>query len=545
MYFFSGVLRLIAQQIISFPFNHIIFTLFSAAGIIWIFQLKKRLLQPEFRRYLNGGVCLMILWMALRTLKYNPFPAGHIITRYAWYLYYLPMLFIPLLLFFSVLSIGKSYPKTISRRWYLLFIPTALILLGILTNDLHQMAFGFPGGLLFWSDSDMNRGIIYYAAMLWIAMLLAASLVVVVVRCAVPERRNRALIPLIPLAAGAVYVLCTIGNVDNLLTRMLKVPEVGCIIFTAFIECLICVHMFPTNDGYGAFWNASSIGAGIMDQNGNICYKSARSFPVTPEQVRQAQTGGVLLADGNLHLKSHAIRGGYGYWLRDISEIKRLNEELEDLGNVTAEENSMLEAENKMKADRIRIEEQNKLYDDMARGVEKQLDILNELLDSLPEEENAFETAMKYACILNAYVKRHSNLLLLSNQNSFIHSEELQLAVIESMEYVQLYGINARSFFDGKGNLPNPAALAVYEMFEEVLEASIPGADQLLVYIKVWERGLTLQMEIHTPGRILPEDCMKEKLEALSGVLEIETEEDTEYVTLTLAERGDRNDVLY
>ena len=104
----AGVLRLIAHQIISFPYNHLIFTLFSAAGIIWAFQLRKRLLQAEVRRYLTGGVCLMILWMALRSLKYDFFPSGHIITRYAWYLYYLPMLFIPLLLFFRCFPSGKT-----------------------------------------------------------------------------------------------------------------------------------------------------------------------------------------------------------------------------------------------------------------------------------------------------------------------------------------------------------------------------------------------------------------------------------------------------
>lgn len=534
----AGLLRLAMKRWQLVSYNGMIFVLFAAAACLWIFQLQKRLLQSDARHNLVSAAVLMIFWMAIRTYKYEILPSGHCMSRYIWYLYYVPMVMIPLLMFLSVLTIGKPYCRTLDRRWYLLFIPAAALIMGILTNDVHQKAFFFHDGLSDWDENHMIRGFVYYAAMAWMVLLFIAILTVVLIRCAVPQRRKRIWVPLLPLLVGVIYTLSVVVNRSNLLTDMLRAPEIGCLVFAAFMESLICVRLFPNNDNYGAFWHASSIGAGIMDRQGTIRFRSEKSVSVTPEQVRQALQDAVFLDNGRLRLKSHEIRGGFGYWVRDISEIRRLNEQLEELGNVTAQENSMMAAENSMRAERLHIEEQNRLYDDMARGVKRQLDALDNLLNSLPEDEAAFQAAMKYACILNAYVKRHSNLLLLSHQDRVIHSEELRHALTESLEYVKLYGIRTQCFFDGKGNLSGEAAVFAYELFEDVLETSLPGADNILVYAQKSEKELCLRMELNAPEALFDNPDMRQQATNFGGTLELETDDTTEYVTLMLPSGG-------
>lgn len=105
-------------------------------------------------------------------------------------------------------------------------------------------------------------------------------------------------------------------------------------------------------------------------------------------------------------------------------------------------------------------------------------------------DEKAFIDTMKYACILNCYVKRCSNLLLLSHQNARIDSGELFLAISESLEYVRLFGIKAH--------------------------ASCKGERQLL------------------------ENVMYELIAVFGGRLTIETEAGTEYVSLMLPVGGDK-----
>ena len=88
----------------------------------------------------------MLLWLILRTLKYS-FVTGLAAGRYIWYLYYLPMLFLPLLWVYIALSMGKSEDYRLSRGTGMLsIIPAALFLL-VITNDLHQQGFAFKSGV--------------------------------------------------------------------------------------------------------------------------------------------------------------------------------------------------------------------------------------------------------------------------------------------------------------------------------------------------------------------------------------------------------------
>ncbi len=541
----AWITRITAKHTGLFAYNSLIFVLFITAAAIWAFQLKRRLLNRAVRRNLIMCVILMVFWMTVRTLKYEFIPPQHFASRYIWYLYYLPMLFIPLLMLLSVLSIGRAHNNPINSGWYLLFVPALAILAGILTNDIHQQAFCFDNGLSLWDAPHVSRGFVYYAAMAWMVIMFAAMLVVVFIHCAVPGRLKMIWVPLMPLIVGSVYTACVILENDGLIMQMITAPEIGCVTFAAFMECLMCVHLFPTNDNYGVFWNASSIGAGIMDKNGVIRYKSEHSIPVTQEQVQRAQSETVFLSEGNISLKSHEVRGGFGYWLRDISQIKRLNDELEALGRATAKENEILETENKMKAERLRIEQQSRLYDNMAHCVEKQLDRLSSILNSLPEDEAAFEQTMKYACILNAYIKRQANLFLLSNQSKFIDSGELYYAVTESVEYIRLCDIKAQCSMDGNADVWGGTAMLAYEVFEAVIESAVPGADNILVYLNITEDCLCMHMEVNMPKEIISDTLINDKIAALGGELEIETEENTEYVTLTLPSGGGKSDSLH
>lgn len=535
----SGIARLLGLHFQVFSHNSFICLFYTAATLIWARQLQKRLLQENVRKNLVATAFLLIFWMAIRTLKYE-YSVFIIMDRYIWYLYYIPLTFIPLLMFLSVLHIGKRQDRTISRKWNLLYIPATLLSLGILTNDLHQLAFRFEGAFAEWMDHDFIRGPLGYAAMSWVVVLSLAILGVVFTRCAVPGRRKKIWVPMIPILIGAAYTLVDISGQKNIVTIMLKMPEVGCFCLAAFMECLIAVRLFPSNDGYSDFWNASSIGAGIMDKDGIIRYRSEKSLFADPEQIREAEHHAVLLRNDTVALRSHAIRGGYGYWTKDLAEINRLNRRLADLGDVIAEENAMLDAENKIKENRTRIEQQSRLYDSIAESVRPQLDKLNDLLTHPPEEETTFEKTMQYACILNCYVKRRSNLLLLFHQTKQIPSGELQLAISESTDYLRRYGVKADARFSGEAMLPGETILTAYELLETAIEAAVPGADAILISVAVSPTGLTLSIELNAPREFLTQNCMDSQLTAQRGTLRMETEQKTEYISLFLPSGGAR-----
>ena len=143
----TGLVRLFRHHLIPFSSNIVTGALLITALFLWYTQMRRRLLHPDERKYLTWMSLLIAFLLILRTIKFVFLPSGHITNRYAWYLYYFPQTFTVLLMFFTVLHIGRPHNRPINTKWKLLYLPAALLSLGILTNDLHQLAFRFPDGV--------------------------------------------------------------------------------------------------------------------------------------------------------------------------------------------------------------------------------------------------------------------------------------------------------------------------------------------------------------------------------------------------------------
>ena len=105
----AAVLRQIGFQVEA-PFNWL-FSFFRSVIYIMLFaawgiSVCRRIIQPQVRRYLTAISALMVFWVTARTLRHL-FAETPWTLRHLWYLYYLPMLFIPMLAVFVALSLGK------------------------------------------------------------------------------------------------------------------------------------------------------------------------------------------------------------------------------------------------------------------------------------------------------------------------------------------------------------------------------------------------------------------------------------------------------
>ena len=123
----------------------------------WGVSLWQRIVQAQVRRYLAATAALCVFWLSIRTVKFF-FAATPAAIRYLWYGYYFPMLFLPLLCVFVALSLGKPENYRLPKWTSFLYIPTALLLLLVLTNDLHQLVFVFPANAAAWLDTDHGYG---------------------------------------------------------------------------------------------------------------------------------------------------------------------------------------------------------------------------------------------------------------------------------------------------------------------------------------------------------------------------------------------------
>ena len=457
--------------------------IYIGLAMAWGFSISRRILHRNDRRWLLLGCAMAVLWLFLRAVKYRFF-TDQTITRHLWYLYYVPQILAPLFSLFAALHLGRREDDTFSSKWYLLFIPAALLIGGVLTNDLHQMTFrALPGAATL--DADYTHGWVYYLAMTWIVGLLLATGIIVYRKCRVSESKRYAWIPLCVFLGG--FVLCVL-SFANIYTFH-KIPECFCLTFAAFWESCLQVGLMPTNGHYSYFFSESTVAAQIVDGHGMPVYRAKNAPELTPDQLDAAAREPILL-NADMRLQSAPVQDGRVYWVEDISRINRIREQLAEINAQLAEENELIQAENALKHQRAQIEEKNRLMDEMIALVQPQLLQTNRLL----EEENIQN--LKHVCLLGAYIKRRVNLALICDKNAVVPVDELAHCIRESLTYLTQYGAVCALLQEGKGSVSSRDVQTAYDFFEDCLEAALPSLSALMVRVECGERfSIRLMME--------------------------------------------------
>ena len=449
--------------------------IYIGLAMAWGFSISRRSLHRNDRRWLLLGCTMAVLWLFLRAVKYRFF-SDDTITRHLWYLYYVPQILAPLFSLFAALQLGRREGDALSRKWYLLFIPAALLIGGILTNDLHQMAFrAAPGAVTL--EADYTHGRVYYLAMTWIVALLLATGIIVYRKCRVSESRRYAWVPLCVFLGG--FALCSL-SFANIYTFH-KMPECFCLTFAAFWEGCLQVGLLPTNGHYRYFFSESTVAAQIVDGQGCPVYRAKNAPNLTPNQLEAGARESILL-NTDTRLQSVPVQDGRVYWVEDIAKINRIQAQLAEINAQLSEENELIQAENELKRQRAQIEEKNRLMDEMIALVRPQLHQINRLL----EEESVQN--LKHVCLLGAYVKRRVNLALICDKKAAVLADELAHCIRESLTYLTQYGAVCTLHQDGRGDVNSRDVQTAYDFFEDCLETALPTLSALMVRVECGER---------------------------------------------------------
>ena len=449
--------------------------IYIGLAMAWGFSISRRSLHRNDRRWLLLGCTMAVLWLFLRAVKYRFF-SDDTITRHLWYLYYVPQILAPLFSLFAALQLGRREGDALSRKWYLLFIPAALLIGGILTNDLHQMAFrAAPGAVTL--EADYTHGRVYYLAMTWIVALLLATGIIVYRKCRVSESRRYAWVPLCVFLGG--FALCSL-SFANIYTFH-KMPECFCLTFAAFWESCLQVGLLPTNGHYRYFFSESTVAAQIVDGQGCPVYRAKNAPNLTPNQLEAGARESILL-NTDTRLQSVPVQDGRVYWVEDIAKINRIQAQLAEINAQLSEENELIQAENELKRQRTQTEEKNRLMDEMIALVRPQLHQINRLL----EEESVQN--LKHVCLLGAYVKRRVNLALICDKKAAVLADELAHCIRESLTYLTQYGAVCTLHQDGRGDVNSRDVQTAYDFFEDCLETALPTLSALMVRVECGER---------------------------------------------------------
>ena len=450
---------------------------------VWCYSLWIRIVQAQARRYLLAISVLMVLWILLRSIKYSIENTDA--ERWLWYFYYFPMLFIPMLSVFVSRSLGKGEDFRLPRWTKILYLPTLLLLLLVLTNDLHQQVFSFPSGVL--SDRAYRYEGGYFFVLGWEALCAGFALLSMVKNCRIPRSRRIRWLPLVPLALSLAYAYAYVKKVHWVWVLAGDMTVSQCLIFASILECCIQCGLIQSNLGYDELFEATSLPVQITDPAFCSQYVSAAMQEALPQsELRQMQQDTVHLSDDTL-LKRHKLRRGWVFWKEDVSALNQVQKELELTRDELRDIGDVLAAENAQHARWLRLTEENRLYDMMETQTARQIAMLRDLLAELQKTEDSDRVIhlLGQAIIIGTYIKRRSNLIFVGVQRGAISVQELLLCLNESSENISVYGADCKAIVKGEGQLTVEQATQVYDLFEAVVETELESLRALLISIKV------------------------------------------------------------
>ena len=442
----------------------------------WGISVNGRIIQPYARRCMTAISALMFFWFLVRTLKFNflsveTYPD---IARYIWYLYYLPMIFIPVLALFVALSIRKPENYRPPKWTLLLHLFSALLFLFVITNDFHQLVFTFPDDADVWTDKDNGHFIVHYIIVAWLIICALALVVIMGIKCRLPGGKKRILLPFAPIALLVIYTAIYNWRLEWLYYFSSDLTAVMCLMYGLTLEMFIQCGFIQVNTNYLELFDASTVGVQITDNDYNVFLSSKTAKPVSKDILRQTASGSVMLESG-IRLSGASIRRGHVIWSEDMSALINVLDELKEAKENLEDGNAVLKEENALKARELHIAEQDRLYNIIQRDTAQQISLMDELIcavEQFDDEESRVRT-LKKMLVIGAYLKRRSNLVFLADKTPELDVKELALTLGESMNNLEMCGIACGFKTQLSGTLPAADITAMYDFFEEITERSL------------------------------------------------------------------------
>lgn len=483
--------RMLAKFDIGGPaVNHIRTALYLLLFTLWGFSLDRRIIQRQALHCLRLTAALMLLWLILRTLKYSVV-TGLAAGRYIWYLYYLPMLFLPLLGVYIALSMGKSEDYRLSRGTGMLSIIPAVLFLLVITNDLHQQVFAFKSGVpgLPVSGTYSYRPL-YFICLGWMVVCMAFSLVCLFRKSRIPSGEGKRITPFVLGCAMLLYSILYLSGIPAVRWWFGDMNVMFCLLYAAIYESCIRCRMIPSNTGYVELFEASTLAACIADRSGRIVLRSRAAG----EDMTCPQEGQRIVRPDGMRISSAPISGGYAVWQDNVRQLAELRTRL----NANKEE---MERNKKKLKDAYLVQkslheltEKNRIYNELEAKHSRQTAQMRRMLarceSAGPAERRSL---LKKVLLLGTYIKRSANLYFLSSEYQWLPQQELRLTVDEAVRALTACGTECGVIYRTTEPMRASEVVRLFDLLEIVAETTVDDLRSL--FISVSDSAMDLSVE--------------------------------------------------
>ena len=476
----------------------LVYIIYISMAVVWLLSLHHRIMQKNLRRHLIGTAVLICFWILLRSIRHRLLWDG-VVSRYAWYGYYIPMILIPLLSFYAALCMGKREDYNIPARWKLLWIPAVVLILGILTNEFHHLAFRIVAE----NPEQYSRGVLYLCAAIWIAILESSTIVLLLRKSLILNIGKEKLLPFAVLGLAGFYCLLYAINMKTF--GFIEMTAALALFHACIWESCIAIGTVPVNTNYEEFFYHSGLKMQIVDWMGKVCYRSEHQTLDICGYLEDIRQGRVILPDEDTELHSAPVQGGYIVWQEDISQLNELIREKQRTEQVLREQTELMQREYEIESRRMQIQKMNGIYQLVAEETREKCGRILFEVEKL-KKINEIEAQRRQLIRIHmegVYIKRRCNLLMIRESMGRIPVEELHFCFEESLNNLEICGVKASLLMQLKGSLHEKTAVLLYDILEEVMEQILFTASR--VYVVLAEdnhRIMKLSIFIYSLGKI-------------------------------------------
>lgn len=473
--------------------NYIRAALYLLLFALWGYSLDRRIIQTQALHCMRLTAALMLVWLILRTLKYEVV-TDITVARYIWYLYYLPMLFIPLFGVYIALSLGKSEKYRLTGRIVALAAIPAILFSLVITNDLHQQMFAFNSGIPGRPDNySYHHRYLYFICLGWMVGCMIFSLIRLLKKSRIKNGGKK---PLMPFIIGCITILYGILYLTGLSAVRWWFGDMNvmfCLLYAAIYESCIRCRMIQSNTGYVELFEASTLAAVIMDRSGNVVIRSRAA----DEDMICPQDGTQIIRPDGTRISSAPINGGYVVWKDNVRPLTELRAQLSENKAQIKNNKEKLHEAYLIQKKLHELTEKRRIYDKLDLMYGDQINRIGQLLKQCENTEtDEVHNILKRILLLGTYIKRSANLYFLSLEHELLSQQDIRLTVDEAVRVMNVCGTECSVVYYMTKPMHSEEVMRRFNLLKTVVETAVDGLNSIFICLSDDEMDLSVECDV-------------------------------------------------
>ncbi len=422
----------------------------------WAFSLNVRCPDAAIRNQLIAIAALLMLWMLDVVVKYPL--RNDLAVSLCWYLYYVPMLFIPVLCLSCALRAaaldGTKAGKAMLRA---AFTGSLLLVMLVLTNNLHHGVFVFSFDDPGWQGNYLySWG--YWLVVCWIVLQYGAFFALLFRAARKQLRPSFAPLGTIAGIAAAYSLLYGLRSAHIFTTNLALTYTV---LIVVAIEVALASGILPSYTWYREVFYKLPFDLKLIARSGDVAYSTAQSSPLSSEAAEKVASSGKINSapadfrtpnNPNILYRTYPISGGTALLSLDASAIDARRVVLEQRRTDLARTAQFLKRSTEVRRALAKREAERELFEQVHTSLSLKTNEINRIIEDLPEDSSAESQDLRRKGLIRvkflvAYCKRKGSLVVAQREGTSFTQAQVELIFAEAATDFRSMGIECAALF--------------------------------------------------------------------------------------------------